>query len=113
MPPSPTIDQFVAEIAQILRAKNGSKLQDYLVIEPPYSNLYSAMVGEMRQNFPKGREEALETKLRNALPEVQGDGDEPPWSAFIKFMVQYFGFLRDVNIQNLLETYNLLSEVVQ
>lgn len=110
MPPTQTIDQFLSEISSIVREKNGAKLQDYLVIEPPYSNLYAAMVNEMRQNYPRGREGPFEAKCRKVLPT---DEEDAHWNGFIKFMVQYFVFLRDVNIDNLLETYNALSEVVQ
>ena len=110
MAATPTIDQFLGEIASIVREKNSIKLQDYLVIEPPYTNLYGEMVIELRRAFPKGREDALESKCSKVLPT---DDDDAQWSAFVKFMVQYFTFLRSVNIDNLLETYNALSEVVQ
>lgn len=110
MASTPTIDQFLAEIASIVREKDGAKLQDYLVIEPPFTSLYGTMVNEMRQSYPRGREDPLEPKCRNVLPT---DEEDAQWSGFIKFMVQYFSFLRDVNINNLLDTYNALSEVVQ
>lgn len=111
---TPTIDQFLSEISRILQAKDGAKLQDYLVIEPPYSNLYNVMIAEMRTIYPKGKkEDSLETKCNSALPSARNGEDDAPWSAFTKFMVQYFTFLRDVDIQNLLDTYNILSELVQ
>lgn len=110
---TPTIDQFLSEISGILQAKDGAKLQDFLVIEPPYSNLYSAMIGEMRTVYPRGKESVLEAKCNSALPLARNGEDDAPWSAFIKFMAQYFIFLRDVDIQNLLDTYNILSELVQ
>ena len=42
-----------------------------------------------------------------------GAGGAQAWSALGKFLVQYFVFLRDVDVGNLAETYDLLSEVVQ
>jgi len=113
MTTSPTLDQFLAEISRILHERNALQLQDYLVIEPPYRDLYNAMITEIRHVFPKGSEGNLEAKCSAALPEARDGEDGQPWTAFSKFMVQYLGFLRDVNIANLLDTYNLLTELVQ
>lgn len=108
-----TLDRFLAEISTLISAKNSVRLQEYLIIEPPYSQQYQQIVQELRTVFPKGSEEAFEQKCNDALP-IAGDGeDEAPWTAFLKFMVQYFVFLRDVNVNNLLETFTILSELVQ
>ena len=110
---TPTVDQFLNEISRILRQEDGGQLQSYLLVEPPYSNLYQSMIKELQQSFSRGDEEALEAKCAEGVPETRGGEEVGSWSAFNKFMVQYFVFLRDVNIQNLLSTYNLLSELVQ
>lgn len=110
---TPTVDQFLTEISRIVREQNSLQLQDYLVVEPPYGQTYQSMIRELRQVFPKGSETALEAKCEGTIPEAQGNAETGSWSAFIKFMVQYLTFLRDVNTQNLLETYNLLNELVQ
>lgn len=110
---TPTIDQFLTEISRIVREQNSTQLQDYLVVEPPYGQIYQSMISELRRSFPKGNEAALEAKCESSIPEAQGNTESGSWSAFTKFMVQYLTFLRDVNTQNLLETYNLLNELVQ
>lgn len=110
---TPTLNQFLGEIARIIREHNGQQLQDYLVIEPPYRDLYNAMILEIRQSFPAGSEDGLEEKCSRALPEAREGLDGASWTSFVKFITQYFVFLRDVSIQNLLDTYNLLSELVQ
>jgi len=110
---TPTLDQFLAELRRIIREQNGAQLQDYLVIEPPLPTLYIAMIAEIRQRYPKGKEDDLEEKCSAALPEAREGVDGSPWTAFIKFVTQYFAFIRDVNVENLLETYNQLSELVQ
>lgn len=125
---SSTLDRFLAEINHILLERDGARLLDYLVIEPPYSALYMQMITELRQDYPrfgkKGQkygdaelESLCERKLRNVLSNDATAGGNPGmgWSAFGKFLVQYFIFLREVDMGggNLLETYNLLSEVVQ
>lgn len=108
-----TIQQFLSEIASIVTARDGAKLQSYLIVEPPYGTLYNNMIDEMRRHFPAVNEAALETKISDALPHMRESDDEPPWSAFNKLILQYLTFLRDVDTKNLLETYNLLSELVQ
>lgn len=108
------LDKFLSEVRQILREKNGTKLQDYLLIEPPYPDLYNVMIAGIQQKYPKGQEDALEEKCSAGLPEARdGINGGPSWSAFIKFITNYFIFLRDVNVDNLLETYNLLRDLVQ
>lgn len=108
-----TVDQFLGEISRLVRESDGPQLQAYLVIEPPYGDLYQVMIRELRQSFSKGNDEALETKCSSLIPEAQGGGEVASWTAFTKFMVQYLVFIRDVDIQNLLDTYNLLNELVQ
>ncbi|KAF9630848.1 PCI/PINT associated module [Lasiodiplodia theobromae] len=115
---TPTVDQFLVEIAAILQAKDGAKLQDYLVFEPTggvYPPLYTQMINEIRGAFPKGTEDALEEKCNRALPGLQELDDGSSWSAFVRFIAQYFAFLRDLDVENLstkqLEAYNLLAEL--
>lgn len=115
---TPTVDQFLAEIAAILQAKDGAKLQDYLVFEPTggvYPPLYTQMINEIRGAFPKGTEDALEEKCNRALPGLQELDDGSSWSAFVRFIAQYFAFLRDLDVENLstkqLDAYNLLAEL--
>lgn len=110
---TPTCDRFLTEISRLLREKNAVQLQEYLIIEPPYSEQYQTIQREIRHAFPKGKEDSLLKKCTSALPEARNGEDDATWTAFINFMVQYFAFLRDVNVENLLETYDLLAELVQ
>lgn len=111
---TPTLDQFLQEISRILRSRNAQQVQEYLLVEPPYPHqVYYSMIDEIRQTCPKGNEDALEAKCSNALPEARDGEEGSTWTAFVKFIVVYFVFLRDVNVENLLDTYNLLSELVQ
>ena len=115
---TPTLDQFLSEINRITLTKDSAQLSSYLVIEPPYAPSYNTIISELRKVFPKGGidvDSTLEKKIIKAVKVIEG-GDDPEvasWSAFSRFMVLYFGFLRDVNVGNLLETFGLLSEVLQ
>ena len=113
----PTVDKFLGEIARIVHERNGLQLQDYLVIEPPLPQLYNQIVTELKQAYPSAAShEALEKKVRSFIPEYE-DGNEDNTSntsrsTFITFMVKYFAFLRDVNVENLLETHDMLKSLL-
>ncbi|KAH0285751.1 hypothetical protein KCU62_g7278, partial [Aureobasidium sp. EXF-3399] len=114
---TPTLDQFLTEINRITLSKDSAQLSQYLVIEPPYAPSYTTIINELRATYPKGGDSdaALEKKIVKAVKVIDGgdDVEVASWSAFSRFMVLYFGFLRDVDVGNLLETFGLLSEVLQ
>ncbi|KAL4908603.1 hypothetical protein BDW74DRAFT_102096 [Aspergillus multicolor] len=102
------LDRFITSISEIIRARDGAKLQDYLQIEPPLPDLYTKMVDELRQKYPNGspKEAELLRRCEGLVPKAKGGS---AWTAFPTFMKLYFSFLRDVNVENLLETYDLLK----
>lgn len=108
---TPTLDNFLAEIASIVQSRNGQKLQDFLQLEPPLSQIYQTLVQELRGRYPAGRDSDLDTRCDALVPKDPSDGMSV-WSAFPVFMKQYFTFLRDLNIENLLETYNMLKALL-
>lgn len=110
---TPTLDQFLGEINRITTLKNSAQLSQYLIIEPPYAASYNTIISEVRRQYPKGSEDALERKIVGAVGIIEGDDETASWTAFARFLVLYFGFLRDVDVGNLLETYELLSELLQ
>jgi hypothetical protein len=114
---TPTLDQFLSEINRITLSKDSALLSTYLIIEPPYAPSYNTIINELRTSYPKGAasDTALEKKIVKVVKVIDGGDDVEiaSWSAFSRFMVLYFGFLRDVDVGNLLETFGLLSEVLQ
>lgn len=111
--PTHTIDQFLGGISQILREKNDAKLQNYLILEPPLPALYLTIISELRQAFPAGSEDHLETKCNKFLPQDEEGDLGGSWTAFISFLVQYFVFLRDVNPDQLVETHDMLKALLK
>jgi hypothetical protein len=71
------------------------------------------MIKELKGAYPKGSEGALEEKCSQNLKAARDGADGTPWTPFIKFMVQYLGYIRDVDAdpEKYLETYELLSEL--
>lgn len=110
---TPYLGQFINAVNGFIQARNESSLADYLVIEPPFGEHYQHMIRELKQSYPKGSEELLEEKCSQFLKAAREGADGSPWTAFIKFMVQYLNYLRDVDASpnKYLETYNLLSEL--
>ncbi|KAF2148654.1 hypothetical protein K461DRAFT_232005 [Myriangium duriaei CBS 260.36] len=115
---TPTLTKFLGEISTILRQRDARKLCDYLVIEPPYAPIYETLRAEVRSSYnsqdgtsAQRLEAACQDKLGPVLTDPEGNS--PTWTAYVKFMAQYFAFLRDVDVGNLLATYELLSELLQ
>lgn len=109
----PTIDRFLGEIIRVVQENNGSQLQDFLIIEPPLPPLYTLIVAELRQAYPVGSHPALENKCNSFIPAyVEGD-DGGSRASFITFMVRYFSFLRDVDVNNLVETHDMLKALLK
>ncbi|KAJ0413634.1 hypothetical protein BJY00DRAFT_56446 [Aspergillus carlsbadensis] len=102
------LDRFLASLADIVRDRDGAKLQDFLQIEPPLPDVYGQMVDELQQQYSDGspKEADLQRRCEGLVPKSAGGSS---WTAFPTFMKLYFCFLRDVNVENLLETYNMLK----
>ena len=109
----PTLDQFLTEIAGIIKDKNGIQLQEYLIYEPPLPPLYNKIVSEIKQFYPSTSQKALENKCISFIPEYDEGEDSGSRTSFVIFMVKYFAFLRDVNTDNLIETYDLLKALLK
>ncbi|KAL4963481.1 uncharacterized protein BDV14DRAFT_90415 [Aspergillus stella-maris] len=103
-----TLERFLSSLAEIVKDRDGAKLQDFLQIEPPLPDIYGQMVAELRQNYPNGspKEADLLRRCEGLVPKSKGSSS---WTAFPTFMKLYFCFLRDVNVENLLETYDALK----
>ena len=109
----PTLDQFLTEIARIIKEKNGIQLQEYLIYEPPLPPLYNKIVSEIKQFFPPSSQKALENKCISFIPEYDEGEDGGSRTSFVMFMVKYFAFLRDVNTDNLIETHDMLKALLK
>lgn len=110
---SPTVDKFLLEIARILREKDGSQLQDFMLLEPPLPPLYNLIISELRQSFPANSQDALNSKCKSYLPEHEEGDEGGSWLSFISFTVKYFAFLRDVDVDNLVETHDMLKALLR
>ena len=110
---TPTIDKFLGEIAGILQKRDGSQLRDYLVLEPPLPPLYGQMVIELKQAYPVFKQAPLEKKVNDFIPEYEEGDNGGSNASFIAFIVKYFTFLRDVDVDQLVETHDMLKSLLK
>ena len=110
---TPLLGQFLVAINGFIQVRNEAQLNDYLVVEPPFSGHYQQMIQELKRAYPKGHEDLLEEKCSAGLGAAREGAEGSPWTPFIKFMTQYLGYLRDVDADptKYLQTYELLSEL--
>jgi hypothetical protein len=109
---TPVLDQFLSSLQEIVQSRDGSKLQDFLQLEPPLSDIYQRMIVELRQNYgpgPKTDADILQ-RCERLVPRTKGGSS---WIAFPAFVKLYLIFLRDMNTDNLLETYNQLKALLK
>ncbi|KAI5297697.1 hypothetical protein KEM55_004357, partial [Ascosphaera atra] len=118
-PPSPVttpvVDNFISAVDQLIVAREGDKLQDYLQIEPEWPPIYHQMVAELRATYPvtttgdKAADDANAKILEKCEVLGRETDKKAAWIAFPAFMRMYLTYLRDVDVTNLLDTYNLLN----
>lgn len=115
------VAQVCNEVNVALLAGNALKLQSILVIEPPFSPIYQQLISTLRNSFPSTDTKAterLEKGIRAIVTEA-GEGEDAEgrpvqsWGALITFLAAWLTFIRDVNVDNLLTTYEGLSDLQQ
>ncbi|KAJ5260845.1 hypothetical protein N7524_008478 [Penicillium chrysogenum] len=107
---TPVLDQFLGSLQELVQNRDGAKVQDFLQLEPPLSDIYQRMVSELRQYYAPGSKADTELLQRcePLVPRSKGGS----WTAFPTFVKLYLIFLRDMNTDNLLETYNQLKALL-
>jgi hypothetical protein len=101
--------RFLGVLDNVINTGNGGGLQELLPIEPPFNSDYIHMLEEISSSFSDPQ--VLQEFIRDRI-NVSGGDDPDAWYAFPDFIVNYFNFIRDVNVENLLETYEMLSNLI-
>lgn len=109
--------QFLSIIDGLIAGRNGDQLSQFIVIEPdPQGNFpqdYASLIQSIRSGFPPNSDDALEKLCSIHLPTARKGADEIPWNEFVRFIVGYLRYLTLADVQNLLQTFNLVSDLVQ
>lgn len=96
-----------------MQEKNGAQLQDYMILEPPLPPLYNQIVSELKQTYPVFNQAPLENKVKDFIPEYEEGDDGASNASFITFVLKYLSFLRDVDIEQLVETHDMLKSLLK
>lgn len=108
------IDPFIQTLDGFIKSRDGEGLASCFVLEPNSQGLfdapYPALIQEVRRSTSQDQ---LESYCASKLTSVNADAGEAQWYDFVRFTATYLRYLTQVNPSNLLQTFNLLSDLVQ
>jgi hypothetical protein len=107
---APLLRQFIGLINGAIGAQNGETLKKLLPIEPPLAPDYLKLLDEAFSQF--SNVDTLKEALKSAIRVVAKE-DKDAWQAFPDFIVTWLTFIRTVNVENLLDTYDRLSGLLR
>lgn len=101
--------EFLTNIREFISSRNGKKLRDWLLVEPPVPDQYHKLATELQHRHRDGNSlvRLIEQHLpeEDAVPEDRGTC----WPGFAGFMKDYFEYWRDVDFSDLLGAHQLLT----
>src|SRR5215471_14974049 len=102
----PLFGQFASFLNNAINNQDGQALLKLLPIEPPFDSDYGRLLDEIFSVFKSL--DSLKASIRTSIAVIAKD-DKDAWHAFSDFLATYFEFIRNLNVENLLETYEKLS----
>jgi nuclear mRNA export protein PCID2/THP1 len=105
----PLFSQFANLLNNAIHNQDGQGLLKLLPIEPPFDSDYGRLLNEIFSVFKSL--DSLKASIRSAIAVIAKD-DKDAWHAFSDFLATYFEFIRNLNVENLLETYERLSNLL-
>lgn len=102
-----------------IQARDAVELASIVLLEPPFPPTYQELVQSLQTNYPrsaKNSESRLDQLVRKVVTETaeyQDDQGKPVqgWNAMVTFLVGWMTFLRDMDLANLLHTYQGLKDL--
>jgi hypothetical protein len=96
-----------------IQARNAEQLGSIVLLEPPFPSDHEELIVSLRNNYPESNassESRLDELIRKVVTETADYQDaDGSWSAMVTFLVRWMTFLRDLDIDNLLHTYQRLA----
>ncbi|KAL9084274.1 MAG: hypothetical protein Q9159_005319 [Coniocarpon cinnabarinum] len=99
------LEVFLNGVNELVHKGSREELREWLVVDPPFNDDYNAIIARLR-NLPQTID--LQFVVRDAMSAASAQG----WSSFMPFMHQYLVFLRDLDMTDLLQAYNMLKELL-
>ena len=111
--------QLCTAVNNAIKAWNAPELASIVLLEPPFPPIYQQLVQSLQSNFPqhaKYSERRLDQLVRGVVTETAAYEDEQRkpvqgWNAMVTFLVGWLTFLRDMDLANLLHTYQGLKDL--
>jgi hypothetical protein len=107
-----SLNSFLEQVVNTVKERNGEKLVDILQIEPPFAPAYEQLISDLRRRYPAGSDERIETICEQRMQDFLDEIDTT-WGAFPLFLREYFRFIRDVDIANLVITHAQLMGLLK
>jgi hypothetical protein len=106
---SPLFGQFASLLNSAIENQDGDALLRLLPIEPPLPPDYDRLLHEVYAVFET--DDSFKKSIQQAITVIAND-DKDAWHTFADFLATYFEFIREVNIEDLLDTYEKLSNLL-
>ena len=102
-----------------IRARDAAELATIVLLEPPFPDIYHELIQSLQSNYPQhasNSESRLDQLVRKVVTETAEYEDEQGkpvqgWNAMVTFLVGWMTFLRDMDLSNLLHTYQGLKDL--
>jgi hypothetical protein len=110
-------------VNQAIQAGNAHQLQSIVILEPGLGNKFppdhEELIGSLQKDYPANdasSEKRLSELVRNVVTETAESEDEEgrpvqSWSSMVTFLVGWMTFLRDVDTENILQIFELMTEL--
>lgn len=102
-----------------IKSQNAAQLASIVLLEPPFPPVYEELVQSLQNSYPQNAsnsESRLDQLVRRVVTETAEYEDEQGkpvqgWNAMVTFLVGWMTFLRDMDLANLLHTYQGLKDL--
>ncbi|KAF2996428.1 hypothetical protein E8E13_003128 [Curvularia kusanoi] len=111
--------QLCTAVNNAIKSRNAAELASIVLLEPPFPPIYQELVQSLQSNYPQhatNSESRLDQLVRRVVTETAEYEDEQGkpvqgWNAMVTFLVGWMTFLRDMDLANLLHTYQGLKDL--
>jgi hypothetical protein len=111
--------KLCAAVNNAIRTRNAAELATIVLLEPPFPDIYHDLIQSLQSNYPQNEsnsENRLDQLVRRVVTETAEYEDEQGkpvqgWNAMVTFLVGWMTFLRDMDLSNLLHTYQGLKDL--
>ncbi|KAJ4987721.1 cop9 signalosome complex subunit 12 [Stagonosporopsis vannaccii] len=111
--------QLCTAVNNAIKARNAVELASIVLLEPPFPPIYQELVQSLQNSYPQNAnnsEDRLDQLVRRVVTETAEYEDEQGkpvqgWNAMVSFLVGWMIFLRDMDLSNLLHTYQGLKDL--